>query len=301
MTVAGNKKTVKDYMFNAINYTIFILFTLMCLFPFYYIFINTISDNSLVSKGMIMFIPKGIHFNNYIEVLKIRGIGKATLISIARTVLGTLVTIAGSSFIAYIITQPKLYARKFLYRFIVITMYFNAGLIPVYMNIRNLGLLNNFLVYIIPGLVVPFYVILVKTYIESLPKELQESAEIDGAGYFKIYLKIILPLSTPILATLAIFSCVGQWNSYLDTLYYITKSDLYTLQYMLFNYLNELNALASLLASNTNNANANLANLLTPTSIRLTISMVIILPIFFVYPIGQKYFMNGIMLGAVKG
>ena len=295
------KKTAKDYIFNIFNYLFFIIFTLICFFPFYYIFINTISDNSLVSKGMITFFPRGIHFGNYIEVITLRGIGRSALISLARTVLGTVVTVVGSSFVAYIITQPKLYSRKFFYRFIVITMYFNAGLIPVYMNMRNLSLINNFLVYIIPGLVIPFYVILVKTYIESLPPSLQESAKIDGAGYLRIYLKIITPLSLPIIATLSIFSAVGQWNSYLDTLYFVTNSSLYTLQFLLFNYLNELNALASLLASNTNNASAELASQLTPTSIRLTISMVIILPIFFVYPIGQKYFLGGIMLGAVKG
>lgn len=301
MAVVGSKKTMIDYIFNTINYTLFIAFAIMCIYPFYYIFINTISDNTLVSKGVIMLIPRGIHFHNFIEVLSLRGISRATFISLSRTVLGTLITITGSSFVAYIITQPKLYARKFLYRFIVITMYFNAGIIPVYLTIRMLGLINNFLVYILPGLVVPFFVILVKTYIESIPPALQESAKIDGAGYFKIYFKIILPLSIPILATLAIFSAVGQWNNYLDTLLYTTKSSLYTLQSVLFNYLNELNALAQLLASDPSNANRDPSLVLTTISIRLTISMVIILPVLFIYPIGQKYFMSGIMLGSVKG
>lgn len=301
MAVVGSKKTPVDYLFNFVNYTLFIGFTLICFFPFYYIFINTISDNSLVSKGLILLFPKGVHLNNYVEVLKLRGIFRATFVSVARTVIGTVITIFGSSFLAYLFTQKEMYLKKFWYRFVIITMYFNAGIIPVYLNIRRLGLLNNFLVYVIPGLVAPFFLILVKTYIESIPASLQESAKMDGAGYIKIFTKIIMPLSIPIIATLAIFSAVGQWNSYLDTLFYVTKSNLFTLQYVLYNYLNELNALAQLLANNPNNANIDPSLLLTPTSIRLTISMVIILPIFFVYPLGQKYFLSGIMLGAVKG
>jgi putative aldouronate transport system permease protein len=301
MAVVGSRKTPGDYAFNFLNYTVFILFTLACVFPFYYIFINTISDNTLVSRGAIMLYPRGVHLNNYIEVLQLRGIGRATIVSASRTVIGTALTVLASAFVAYIITQEKLTARRFWYRFIIITMYFNAGIIPIYLNLRMLGLLNNFLVYVIPTMVVPFYLILVKTYIESTPPSLQESAKIDGAGYITIFTRIILPISTPILAALGIFSAVAQWNSYLDTLFYVTKSNLYTLQFVLFNYLNELNALAQLMASNPNNVNVNPALLLTPTSIRLTISMVIILPIFFVYPIGQKYFMSGIMLGAVKG
>lgn len=301
MVIAGKKKSLGDIVFDIINCTVFILFTIFCIYPFYYMFINTISDNTLASKGAILFYPQGVHFGNYIEVLKLRGIGLAALISLSRTILGTFLTVLCSSFVAYIITQPKLYARKLLYRFIIVTMYFNAGLIPVYLNIRMLGLLNTFWVYIIPTMVVPYYLILIKTYIESLPAALQESAKIDGASYFIIFFKIVIPISIPILATITIFSAVTQWNTYLDTLYYVTKTNLYSLQYLLYNYLNELNSLASLMASDPSMANAELAKQLTPVSIRMTISMIIILPILFVYPVGQKYFLGGIMLGAVKG
>ena len=301
MLLKTHREKTIDTVFQVVNYLFFGLFTLLCLWPFYYIFINTISSNDLVSAGKITLVPKGFHLNNYVEIMNLPGLLKATMVSISRTVLGALLTVITSSFLAYLICQREMVLRKFWYRFIMITMYFNAGFIPVFLNIRRLGLMNNFLVYIIPTMVVPFYIILTKTYLESVPASLSESAKIDGAGHMRIYPSIILPLSVPILATIAVFSAVGQWNSYLDTLFYVTNSRLFSLQYILFQYLNELNSLATMLAQNNNLTNIDPSLLLTPTAIRYTVSMVIIIPIFIVYPLGQKYFLKGIMLGAVKG
>ena len=255
----------------------------------------------MVSAGKIILLPSGIHFNNYAEVIRIRGIGNAAFISLSRTLLGTFLTVLACAFLAYLMTQREMWGRRFWYRYIMITMYFSAGFIPVFMNIKMLGLLNNFLVYIIPGIISPFSIILVKTYIESLPISLQESAKIDGAGILTIFTRVMLPLMIPILATISIFAAVGNWNSYLDNLFYITKNSLYTLQYILFQYLNELNALASLLAQNKGTIKVDPALLLTPTAIRMTVTMVIMLPIFVVYPVGQRFFLQGLILGAVKG
>ncbi|MDE6357106.1 MAG: carbohydrate ABC transporter permease, partial [Eubacteriales bacterium] len=227
----------------------------------------------------------------------------AVLVSIARTVIGTALTVLASGFLGFMFTQERMWGRKFWYRFFVITMYFNAGLIPMFITMKTLNLTNSFWVYIIPAIVQPFNVILVKTYVESIPKELQESAEIDGAGILKIFFKIILPASTPILATVSIFSAVGQWNSFQDTLIYITDQKLYSLQYLLYTYLNQASSLATMVKNNSGGTLnlAALATQQTPTSIRMTVSIVVILPILFIYPMFQRFFVKGIMIGSVKG
>lgn len=296
------KLTLGDYVFNSINYVILTLFTLTCVIPFYYLFINTISDNTLVTKGLIVWLPKGIHFANYIQILKIDGLFNSVLVSVGRTVLGTVLTLIGTTFLGYAFSRPEFWKRKIWYRFVLITMYFNAGIIPWYINMKNLGLLNNFLAYIIPSIVAPFSLILFKTYVESIPSSLEESADMDGAGYITKYVRLIIPLSKPIVATLAVFSAVGQWNSFTDTLFLMTDSKYYSLQYMLYQYLNESNALAdSLRQAAAAGSQVNLATVLTPTGVKMTISMVVVIPILCVYPFLQKYFVNGIMLGAVKG
>ncbi len=291
-----------DKAFMVCNYLIFALFALICAYPFYYLIINSISANDLSAAGKINFWPQGIQFQNYIDVLKLSGLGTALFISIARTVLGTVCTVMASAFLGFMFTQENMWHRKFWYRFLVITMYFNAGLIPMYMTMRSLHLTNTFWVYIIPAIVQPFNIIMVKTYVESIPASLQEAAQIDGAGILTIFWKIILPTSKPILATIAIWAAVGQWNSFQDTLIYITDQSLYSLQYLLYTYLNQASSLATLVKNTGNvSAVANLATQQTPTSIRMTISVIVVLPILFIYPMFQKSFVKGIMIGSVKG
>lgn len=287
--------------FDVVNYLVFGIFTLMCVYPFYYIFINTISDNTLTARGLVMFYPIGVHFSNYVQVLKIAGLAQATLISVARTVLGTGLTVFASAFVGYLVTKEKMWHRKFWYRFIIATMYFNAGIIPWYILMMNLHLTNNFLAYIIPGIVSPFNIILVKTYVESIPAALEESAQIDSAGYWTRFTRIVLPLCTPILATVTVFSAVGQWNSFQDTLFLMTDRNLYTLQFLLYRYINESNALATILKNTSGAVNVNLSLVQTPTSVRMTVTMIVVAPILLVYPFFQRYFVGGIMIGAVKG
>lgn len=291
-----------DIVFNIINYTVFALFAISCLFPFYYLFINTISDNELVQKGLINFVPKAIQINNYLALSNVKDIGNSFMVSVGRTVFGTILMVIASAFVGYLVTKQEMWKRKFFYRFLVITMYFNAGLIPWYLNMSMLGLTNNFMGYIIPGIIAPFNVILVKTYIESIPAELEESAFIDGAGYLKIFRHIIWPLSKPILATIAIFGAVGHWNSFTDSLILMqNRPDLYTIQHRLYIYLNTTSNLGAVMQSSGSAAAAAVQNALNSKVIKYTISMVTIIPILMVYPFMQRYFEKGIMLGAVKG
>lgn len=302
--LAKRKKIRKgSALFNIINYTVFAIITLICVYPFYYMIINTISSNELSAQGMINFLPKGIHFHNYVQVLSLGGIPRAALVSLARTVIGTICTVVTSAFLGFMFTQENLWNRKFWYRFFVITMYFNAGLIPMFITMKTLHLTNTFWVYILPAIVQPFNIILVKTYIESMPKSLQEAAEIDGAGILTIFWKIILPTAKPILATVAIFSAVNQWNSFQDTLIYITDQKLYSLQYLLYTYINQASSLATMVRNNGASAISavTLATQQNPTSIRMTVSVIVILPILCVYPIFQRFFAKGIMIGSVKG
>ena len=298
------KRPVKkeDILFKIVNYSIFLLFTFLCAYPFYYLIINSISSNELSSNGMINFLPRQIHFQNYKDVFQLSGLSTAVVVSVARTVIGTACTVMASDYLGFMFTQKKMWHRSFFYRFVVVTMYFSAGLIPMFMTMKLLHLNNTFWVYIIPGIVQPFNVIMVKTFIESIPSSLQEAAEVDGAGVLTVFFKVILPTCTPILATIAIWAAVGQWNSFQDTLIYITDQKLYSLQYLLYIYLNQANSLAALVKSSTNiGAVADLVTKQTPTSIRMTISVVVVLPILFIYPMFQKYFVKGIMIGAVKG
>lgn len=290
-----------EIIFQSVNYLIFGLFTIICVLPFYYLFINTISDNSLVAKGLILWLPEGIHFNNYLEVIKIRGLGNSALVSLGRTVLGTTLNVFGTAFLGFTLSKQEMWHRKFWYKYVIATMYFNAGIIPWFINMKNLGLTNHFLAYIIPGIVSPFSLVLFKTYVESLPASLEESAQLDGAGYLVSFTKIVFPLCKPIVATIAVFSAVGHWNSFTDTLFLMSDSRLYTLQFMLYQYLNEANALASTMQSGGSRMVMDVATLLTPTAIKMTVSMVVVIPVLFVYPFFQKYFVSGIMIGAVKG
>ena len=273
------RTSVGDQIFNVINYVVYTLFTIICIFPFYYLFINTISDNDLVVKGLINFIPRGIHFGNYAALLNVSDLMSSFIVSVTRTVFGTALMVAASAFIGYLVTQQEMWGRKVWYRFIVITMYFNAGLIPWFLNMQMLGLTNTYWAYIIPGIVAPYNIILVKTYIESIPNELEESAKIDGASHIRIFA-----------------------HSFTDSLILMSsKPELYTLQHRLYIYLNQASNLSALMQSGGSVSDSAVKSALSGKVIKYTISMVTVIPILVVYPFMQRYFEKGIMLGAVKG
>jgi putative aldouronate transport system permease protein len=297
------KTSIGDKIISVSTYVVYTLFAFVCVYPFYYIFINTLSANNLSERGKVVFWIKGFHLSNYVSVLKIPDLFQAMRVSVARTVIGTALTVIIAAFLGYMFTRESLWKRKLWYRFVVATMYFNAGIIPWYLTMRNLHLTNNFWGYIFPVAVSPFYIVLCKTFVESVPKELQDAAEIDGAGTLRIFFRIMIPVIKPILATIAIFAAVAQWNAFQDTLLLVTDNKLYTLQFTLYQYINQASSLKALVNSSTSSVNmaASLASAQTATSIRMTVTIVVVTPIILIYPIFQRFFVKGIMIGAVKG
>lgn len=289
------KKQFSDRVADIFLYLVFLFLALICIFPFYYLLICTISESKAVDLGQVLFLPKNITFQNYIEVFKVQNLFRSFVVTVTRTIVGTTAGVLVSSYVAYFFTKENMWGRKFWYRFTIVTMYFSAGIIPVYLNMRVLGLLNNFWVYVIPSLVNVYNMILIKTSIEAMPMELEESAFLDGAGYFTRFLIIVLPLQKPILATVALFSAVSHWNDFFSTKLYITKTSLYTLQFQLYEFLSQISS-----ASEQLNTGDSLTSI-TPTGIRLTLTAIVIVPIILVYPFIQKYYVKGIMIGAVKG
>jgi len=288
----------KDFTFDSFNYLFLALLVIVTIYPFYYILIYSISDSIEAQKGVYLW-PAGFSLEAYQTTISLPGIQDAALVSLLRTVLGTLLTVFCCSFFAYLITKDEMPYRKFIYRFVLVTMYFNAGFIPWYLTMKAYGLQNNFLVYIVPSALSAFNVILIKTFIEQLPASLEESAKIDGAGYFKIFAYVIFPLSMPIIATIAVFAAVGQWNTWFDNFFLVENPKLQTLQLVLWNFLNQSTNLSNMTTEQL--TRGDMVRSLTPQSIRMTITMLVTLPIVLVYPLLQRYFVKGIMLGAVKG
>jgi len=290
-------KAIGGMVLRGLNIIILVTFAFICTYPLYFIFINSISSADAVIKG-VYIVPIDFSLEFYKSLLKMPNIPNSIFISVARTVLGTSITVMCSSFLGYMVTQKELPMRKWIYRFVIATMYFSAGLIPWYILMVNLGFKNNFLLYILPGAISAYYVVLSKTYIESLPASVEESAKIDGAGVMVIFFRLILPMSMPIIACLIVFCAVNQWNSWQDNFYLVSDPKLSTLQYQL--YMNLANE-----ASNVENTSSTSSLLrskaTTEMGLRYALSMLTVLPIIMVYPFMQKYFVKGIMLGAIKG
>lgn len=289
-------------VFDIFNYAFFALLVILCLYPFWYMFVYSISEPSLATKGVTL-LPRGFTLFNYKKVMELKGIYNAFFISVMRTVIGTALSVFLNALLGYLFSRTEMPGRKLLYRMLLLTMYVSGGLIPYYLMIKNYGLLNNFMVYIIPGAIAAFNVILIKTFIESLPDSLQESAMLDGAGYFTIFSKIVMPLSLPIIATIAVFSAVSNWNSWFDNYMFISSENLNTLQLTLYEYLNEAQTLARLLqeSGNIEDYKKTMERSLTPRGVQITITMITTIPILLVYPYMQRFFIKGIMVGAIKG
>jgi len=292
------KYKLKEITFQTFGCIFFIAFCILCIYPFYYIFIYSLSTPKEVQIHGITLLPLGFTLENYITIFQLEGIIQSVMISASRAILGTIVTIVCSSMIAYVFTRQEFFARKFFYRLLVSALYVSAGVIPYYITMRAYGLKNNYLLYILPSAVIPYYVILIKTYMESISETLHEAAFIDGANYPTILFRIMLPLSKPILAAIGVFSAVNQWNSWYDNFLLVTNGKYQTLQLILLNFLNQADSI-----SRQSNIDINQMKnfVLTPTSIRMTITMIAVIPVVCVYPFLQKYFVRGIMIGAIKG
>ncbi|ADM69492.1 L-arabinose transport system permease protein AraQ [Paenibacillus polymyxa E681] len=291
---------LEPFIFNTLNTIFMIILVIVTLYPF----LNTIvvsfnAGNDTIRGGLYLW-PREFTLQNYKAVFVSGTIYNAFLISIARTVLSTLLNIFLTTMLAYALSRRNFVFRKPITTIFVLTMYFNAGLIPGYFLMKDLNLINSFFVYVLPSMISAFNLIVIRTYIYTIPESLVESAKIDGAGDFKIFWRIILPLCKPVLATIALFVAVGAWNSWFDAfLYTSSQQELSTLQYEL------MKLLSSSMNANSNPSVANgvgmqNATQVTPVSIRAAITVVASIPILVVYPFMQKYFVVGLNVGSVK-
>ncbi len=291
--------TLGDTTFLVFLYGIMTIIAIATIYPFWNTIAISLNDAVDSLKGGITILPRKFTIQNYIMLLSTKSIYHAAFISVARTILGVGLQLFCTAMLAYVLSRKEFIFKKTVTVIFILTMYFDGGLIPSYMLTRTLGLTNNFLVYIVPGLISAFNLIVMRTFMEEIPESFFESGKIDGAGDFRMFLQIMLPLSKPVLATIALFIGVGQWNSWFDTFIYCSSnSDLYTLQYELL----------KVIASTQNQgigksvnymANSGAARI-TPVAVRATITIVVIVPIMFVYPFLQKHFVAGLVLGGVK-
>ena len=290
------KSSKADIAFTVFNSIFMILFVIITLYPVLNTLAISLNDGTDALRGGIHLFPRKFTWKNYTTVLEKNNLITGAVITVARTVLGTLTALLANAILAFIVSRPRFMFRKQLSLFWVITMYVNGGLIPTFILFKGLGLTNSFWVYIIPGMLSAFNMLVIRTYMNGLPESLVESAQLDGAGYTTIFVKIISPLCKPVYATVALFVAVGQWNSWFDAMLYNRMSGEYTpLQ----------SELMKLLSSVTNQgasaeAMKNAAGAVTPTSVRAAATIVTMLPIICIYPFLQKYFVTGLTLGGVK-
>ena len=291
------RESTSRRIFLVVNNIVFALILFVCLYPLWYVLIQSLSRGDKAINAIVL--PIELTLENYISVMQRPDILAAFGISVIRTVTGTCGTVLCCMLLGYLFSKEEMPHRKFLYRMLIITGYVGGGMIPTYLVFRYYGLLNNFLVYILPSLISSYYVILIKTFVEQMPPEVEESAMIDGAGPFNIFFRIILPLSLPIAATIAIYSSVHHWNSWFDNqLYTVTNEKLTTLQFLLYSYLNKTEAMLEAIERGDVSDNS---ILMTPRGLKMTITMVTVIPILCVYPFMQRFLIKGIMIGAVKG
>ena len=291
------KSTTSDKVFTVFNTIIMVLFVVITLYPVLNTLAVAFNDGTDALRGGIHIWPRMWTLNNFTTVLQKENLLTGAKISVLRTVLGTLFSLFLNAVLAFIISRKEFVFQRSLALFWVITMYVNGGLIPVFLLYKALGLTNSFWVYVIPGAISCYNMLVIRTYMNnSIPNSLVESAQIDGAGYTTIFVKIISPLCKPVYATVALFCAVGQWNSWFDAMLYNRMSDKYTtLQY-------ELMKLLSSVTNQGTSAEAmkNAAGAVTPTSVRAAATILTMLPIVCLYPFLQKYFVQGLTLGSVK-
>lgn len=281
----------------ALDYILLIFCLLMIVitvYPFLNVLAISLNDPMDTMRNVNFIIPRKFTLSNYIYVFTENNLGKPFLISVARTLIGTAVSVLCTAMLAYVLSRKDFYFNKSFTVIFIITMYVSGGMIPEYLLLtRTLKMGNSFMVYIIPGLIWVYNVILMRSFIEGLPLALQEAAKIDGANDFVIWLKIILPLCLPSLATVALFYAVGQWNSFMDT--YLYARELPTLQYVLYEIMEK-----AAIKIDPHTQTDQLKNAVSPLSVRMAITIVATVPILVVYPFLQKYFVGGMTLGAVK-
>ena len=294
------RMSLGDQIFETCNYLALILLMVVTLYPFLNTLAVSFNDAQDSIRGGIYLWPRKWTLENYRFVFEEASILNATLISVLRTVIGTVLTVFFSAMVAYTISRPEYVLQKFVTIAFILTLYVNGGLIPNYLLIRELNLIGTFWVYILPGLIGAFNLIIIRSFIENLPDNILEASKIDGAGDYRTFFHIVLPLCTPVLATVSLFTGVWQWNSWFDVfLYNSSYEHLSTLQYELQKVLSFSNASIQRVDFNAAAAQGGVGQV-TPYAIRATMTIVASVPIIMVYPFLQKYFVKGMMIGGVK-
>jgi putative aldouronate transport system permease protein len=289
--------TVSDALFSSSNYLFLLLLGAATLYPFANLLALSFNDSLDSIKGGIYLWPREWTLDNYAVMLSNDQLLGSSIRSIVRTVLGTALGMLATAFFAFALSSKEFIFRKGFNTLLVITLYVNGGLIPIYLVIKNLGLTNSYLVYILPLLVNGFHIIIMRSYFDQLPAGLIESAKIDGASYFQTLFRIVLPISLPVIATIALFISVSHWNSWFDNYLYNSRDkNLSLLQYELMKVLLD----SSTQASGQMRVDENSSNLVTPQSLRATMTIIVTVPILFVYPFLQNYFIQGMTIGAMK-
>ncbi|MGO4270877.1 carbohydrate ABC transporter permease [Paenibacillus sp. TAF58] len=285
--------TVGEKIWQAVVYFILSILALLCLLPFLYVVAVSMTPESEVLRKGIVIIPETFTFVAYKEVFISHGIGQAYKITLFRTIAGTALNVLFTVLAAYPLSKKYLPGRSTFLIFIVFTMMFSGGLIPTYLLIRSLGLLNSPWVLIIPHLISAFNLVIIKGFFEQLPAEIEESARVDGASELQSLWRIILPLSLPVLATISLFYAVGHWNSYFDAIVYLNDANLMPLQVVLRNIL--LNV-----ATQSSESMAN-SGTVSKFAVQMAAIVVTTVPILIVYPFMQKHFTKGVLMGSIKG
>lgn len=290
-------KTKFDRVFDAILYTILILFGLATLFPLYYVVVMSLTPfKEVIANGGFVLFPSSLTLEAYQQIFTSARIPRALGVTVFIAVVGTAMNLAVTMLLAYPMAKKEIPGRNLVLFMVVFTMLFSGGLIPLYLIVSSLGLTNTIWALILPTLVSAFNMLIMKTYFQNLPGELEESATVDGCGEFRTLIQIIIPLSMPIIATLGLFYGVQQWNTYFHAIMFITKSDLQPIQVVLRSMITTPNV-----GSELQIANQSRIQQLPPETIKMATIVVTIAPIIAIYPFLQKYFMRGFLLGSIKG
>ena len=291
----------KNAVFDTILLVVMLFVSFATLYPFYYCFIYSLSTPLEMAKHRAFFLPVGFTLENYRVVFRNPLIMPAFFISVARTLSGVIYTCLMTGVASYALTKRSLPGRRYISLFLMLPMYVNGGMIAHYVNTVQLGLYNNVLVYVLPAGFATYYMLIMRTFFMSLPDSLEESARLDGASEMTVFLRIIIPISMPIFATVALFAGVSQWNSWFDAMIYIIDRSKHPLQNILQDILRMRSNNAATLLKQVQNANPNQRRSpVTPESIQMATLIITTVPIVMVYPFLQRYFIKGIMIGAVK-
>ncbi|GHV87315.1 protein LplC [Spirochaetia bacterium] len=284
-----------------LNYVFITLVGFITLYPFIYILSASVSPPTSLVNGRVVLLPKGFSLAAYEVVFMDKRLIMGVFNSIKYTLAGTAISVLFTTLTAYPLAQPKFkkYARHYM-KFVVFTMLFSGGLIPTYLVIRSLGLVNTFWVMVIPWAISPFYLILVRTFMQQLPMELFEAAEIEGCGDLDMYIRIVLPLCMPIIACISLYYAVGTWNAYMNPLIYLTSESKYPLQIFL-RQLILMSAMQEMEMAASGSETLILGATYNSESIKSATLVVSTIPILIAYPFLQKYFVKGVMVGAIKG